>query len=293
METHPNSLSIYKMKKPAPFWETRVHDLQRGLSGLCVGYEQKVWRYDDLVDYAMEWLPEFCLTSKERGDIAAHNAVQRVKKAAHLIYTTPKYKNRGEFGEIFLHAAIREVFDSIPAISKFFYKSSHNETVKGFDCVHIVGNTAKGLQLWLGESKFYNNISAAIRDVTKELKLHFQKGFLRNEFVLIGNKIDIDEPHKTVVENLLSNRTSLDAVFQKICSPIMLTYDSDTVSQHDSICESYKNSFEMEIEKNYAAFQKACTALPKISFHLFLLPLANKIKLVKKLDSKLKAYQNL
>jgi len=146
------------LPQPERFWEIRVHDVgNKGISGLCVGYEQGVWRENAFADYVMDWLPEFSLNSKERENLNHANAVESLRKAARLVYKTEKFKNRGEFGEIFLHAAIRSVFDSIPAISKIYYKSSHNDTVKGFDCVHVVG-PVDDLELWLGEVKFYNEI---------------------------------------------------------------------------------------------------------------------------------------
>jgi len=61
-----------------------------------------------------------------------------------------KYKKRGEIGELLLHVICREVFKTYPAITKYFYKDSANNTVKGFDAVHVVVG-GDGLELWLGE----------------------------------------------------------------------------------------------------------------------------------------------
>ena len=53
--------------KPEPFLDVRVHDLSLspGLTGLCVGYELGKWRAEQLVEHAMDWLPEFALTYTE------------------------------------------------------------------------------------------------------------------------------------------------------------------------------------------------------------------------------------
>ncbi len=82
---------------PDPFWEIRVHEPNRdkGVSGLCVGYEQGQWRYSAFADHIMEWLPEFCLNSKERGELSHESAVKSLRKAAKLIYQTDKYAKRG------------------------------------------------------------------------------------------------------------------------------------------------------------------------------------------------------
>jgi hypothetical protein len=65
-----------------------------------------------------------------------------------LAASTDKYQKRGEIGELLLHVICREVFKTYPAITKYFYKDSSNNTVKGFDAVHVVV-TKTGLELWL------------------------------------------------------------------------------------------------------------------------------------------------
>lgn len=282
------------LPQPETFWEVRVHDLSsdKGLSGLCVGYEQGQWRYAAFADYVMEWLPEFCLNSKEREELSHESAVKSLRKAANLVYQTDKYAKRGEFGELFLHAAIRCVFDSLPAISKLYYKSSANNTVKGFDCVHIVG-PIENLELWLGEVKFYKDISGAIRDVVAEIDEHLEPDFLRKEFVLIGNKLDEIDSYTAAVQRLISGRTSLDDIFKRVCIPVLLTYESETVLQHESVCDAYVTAFREEVQQHFQTFCSKIAGLPPIRFHLFLLPLDEKGKLVDALHAKLRAWQQI
>lgn len=59
-------------------------------------------------------------------------------KSSKLVYESEKYMKRGEFGEVFLHMAIRQLYSTVPLISKLYWKSGLNETVKGFDSVHVV-----------------------------------------------------------------------------------------------------------------------------------------------------------
>ena len=224
------------LPQPPTFWELRVHDpdANKGVSGLCVGYEQGQWRYSAFADYIMEWLPEFCLNSKERDELSHESAVRCLRKAANLVYQTDKYAKRGEFGELFLHAAIRCVFGSLPAISKLYYESSLNNTVKGFDCVHVVG-PLDNLELWIGEVKFYKSVTAAIRDVISEIDEHLEANFLRKEFILIGNKLDERDTYTAAVQQLISERTSLDTIFGRVCIPVLLTYESNAVGRHTAV----------------------------------------------------------
>lgn len=279
------------MQAPAPFFEVRVSNLDWDptLIGLCVGYELGLWREDALVDHLMEWLPEFCLTFEEISNLDASNMVSMMREAVRKLYISGKFERRGEFGEVLLHAAVRQAFSSIPAISKIFYKSALNETVKGFDAVHVVPN-ADELELWLGEVKFYKNLDSAIRDVVEELHAHLEKDYLRDEFLLIKGKIDDNWPYAEKLKKILHHNTSLDEVFSKAVIPVLLTYESQTVLSHTQCSEDYKKAFQEELIASYKKFTNK--DLPKnIAIHLFLVPIKDKADLIKKLDQKLKIWQ--
>jgi Cap4 SAVED domain len=122
----------------------------------------RIFIFADRVITPRGWLPEFALKHSELTDLNTGNAVQLVRDAAKRVYESKKFENRGEFGELFLHAAIRQVFDSLPAISKIYYETARNDTAKGFDAVHVVVSPANELELWLGEAKFYNEVTRAV-----------------------------------------------------------------------------------------------------------------------------------
>lgn len=279
---------------PDPFLEVRIHDLSQspGLIGLCADYERGEWRMTQFVDHIMEWLPEFSLSQAELKALAgSNNWVPLVRRAAQAVYSTDKFKRRGEFGELLLHIAIRQVFQTEPAVSKIYYKSADNDTVKGFDCVHVTA-ADDGLELWLGEVKFYTRANAAIADVVKELQAHTQTDYLRREFILIGNKIDDSWPHAEQLKALLAPGMTLDKVFKRLCVPVLLTYDSAAVADHTICDEAYLACFKNEIREHYKSF--TASKLPgDVRIHLFLLPLKSKAELNQKLHEKLKTWQNI
>lgn len=279
--------------KPDPFLEVIVHEEIPipGLTGLCAGYEKEEWRNDQFADHLFEWLPEFALNYTESENLSKTNAVAHLRKAARNVYQSDKYKSRGEFGELLLHAVLRQIYDTIPAISKIFYKDSPNDTVKGFDAVHVVA-TRTVLELWLGEVKFYNNIYSAIADVIDELQKHTDKDYLRTEFAAITNKIDPRWPHQDKLKKLLSPNTSLDQVFDATCIPVLLTYDSPVVLKHKKFTDAYKNEIIKEMKHFH---QKFCTdyGACNLRIHLFLIPLKEKAKLVKALNDRLNSWQNI
>jgi hypothetical protein len=277
---------------PAPFLEVRTErlDLDPALIGWCAGYEMSEWRSKQLADHLLDWLPEFALTYSEWNDIRAHNARAQLAKAALSIYTSDKYKRRGEFGEILLHAMIRQRFKSVPLISKYYYKDSANDTVKGFDAVHVVPASGGGWELWLGEVKFYEDINKAIADVMEELKEHTDRDYLRAEFAAITNKIDDAVPQAAEVRELLNKNTSLDKIFKAVCIPILLTYDSKVINDHDEITDKFVQAFEQEVVYYQESFAEKAPPT-KVTIRLFLFPLKAKKTLVDNMHEALRRCQ--
>ncbi|EEN83171.1 MULTISPECIES: HamA C-terminal domain-containing protein [Bacteroidales] len=276
-----------------PFFNIIIHkdDTFPDLHGLCAGFESRQWRKDQLVNYLFEYLPEFALTYSELGNLTSENMVAKMRQVAASIYQSEKFKNRGEFGELLLHAIIREMYDTIPAISKIYYKDGPNETVKGFDAVHVIV-TDKALELWLGEVKFYNNISNAISDVIEELNQHIKTRYVRNEFIAITNKIDTKWPHANILKTLLHPNTSLDDVFSNTCIPVLLTYDSSVLTRYDNKCDEYIQEISEEFQRFHKKFCDKLGEFP-LTIHLFLFPLNTKAELINSLESKLKIWQSL
>lgn len=288
------------MEQPQPFLEIITHtNHQAGYDlALCAGFERGSWRCEQLADHVMEWLPEFALTYSELTGITHSNAMRMIKKAARIIYETDKYGLRGEFGELLLHIAIRQTYKTIPAVSKIYYKSSTNKTVEGFDAVHIV-KSATGIELWIGETKFYNDIDNAINHVCKEIVEHLETDYLRSEFILIANKIDPAWPEAAALKSLLSSNVSLDTVFERACIPVLLTYDSAVVQGSKKSDADYEREITNELN---AAFDKMRRTLSSrytkqfktnipISVHVILIPLDQKKTLIKSMNTKLKALQ--
>lgn len=261
------------------------------LHGVCAGYESGAWRAEQLSRYLIEWLPEFCLTYSELQSIRGTNAVSQLRAAAQTVYDTDKYDRRGEFGELLLHALLRETMQTQPAISKIFFKDSVNNTVKGFDAIHVV-DTPSGLELWLGEVKFYKDIGSAIADVAVELKAHFEDNYLKKEFLLITNKLDPTWSGTQKLKQLLHRNVSLDEVVSAIVVPVLLTYESKTTQAYKKACAEYTQKLEVELEKIHLRF-KAANSVKHVRVELFLFPMASKKDLLDQLHKRLVAAQNI
>lgn len=239
----------------------------------------------------MEWLPEFCLSYSEYESIKGTNAVSQLRAAAQTVYDTDKYDRRGEFGELLLHALLRETKQTQLAISKIFFKDSANNTVKGFDAIHVL-DTPQGLELWLGEVKFYKDIGKAIADVTAELEVHFKDDYLKKEFLLITRKLDPAWSGTSKLQKLLHRNTSLDKVVSTIVVPVLLTYESTTTQAYKQACAEYTEKLEAELTKVHARFKKA-NKVTQVRIELFLFPMSSKADLLDQLHNRLLAAQSI
>lgn len=233
---------------------------------------------------------EFALAYSEYSKMEPTDAYKLVKKAAKKVYSTEKYHRRGEFGELYLHTILREIYNTEPAVSKIFYKDSENDTVKGFDCVHISVTQDDEIELWIGEVKFYQDIDDAISKVIPEIKDHVQTDYLKSEFSIILDKVDPKWPHSEKFQQLLDPNTKLEDIFSRACIPILLTYNSPALIDYERIKEEYKEKLSQELVKHFENFNNKYQ-VNEIRIHLILLPLQDKSQLLEKCHEALKSCQ--
>lgn len=288
------------MDSPRPFLTEVFHqvvDLGDDRA-LCAGFERHKWRSDQLADHVLEWLPEFALKHSELEQLDHSNAIKLIRRAAKTVYQSEKYEKRGEFGEILLHIAMRQLYETLPAISKIFYKTSANETVKGFDAVHVVRGES-GLELWVGETKFYRCLKSAVRDVVVEIIDHLETDYLRSEFIFIANKIDPCWPEADALNALIDQSSSIDQVFASMCIPVLLTYESPVTAGSTQIDQAYLDAIKNELTSEFARLRTSLCEKYKdkyhedfgIRLHVLVIPLADKDSFIKSLDKKLKGLQ--
>lgn len=264
------------------------------LLGICAGFENGEWRGKRLAENIFNCIPDFCLSYSEIHEVDSAEWMGKLRKAAAMIYNSSKYKNRGEFGELLLHYILKDFYKTIPAISKMYFKDGPNETVKGFDAVHVIENDNGMLDLWLGEVKFYKEASQAIKDVVPEIEEHFACDYLRTEFIAITNKLDKQSPFYTKLSKLISPDTSLDDIFERICVPVLITFNSKVIDKHTKFTDAYKEEMKAEMEKYFKQFEALFEKLGMdIEIHLFLLPLKTKETFIQMLNTKLKLWQQL
>lgn len=272
---------------PEPLLSPHVDDrrISPSLTALGVGYELKVWRAEALAGHILDWVLDFALRPEERRPLSTGRARQVMRRA--VAATFGNGKDRGVPGEILLHAVCRQLFGSDTVISKVFFKTADNDTYKGFDGVHCVHNDQDELELWLGEAKFYRRLDQAIRAVLDDLDEHLTRGYLRNEFAVVADKIDDNHPHAEELRRLMHPNTSLDQVFRRIVVPVLIAYDSDATLAHEALCPEYEEALEAEVRRAWLRFARGVDASLPVTVRLFLVPMADKAALVDAIDAEL------
>lgn len=261
------------------------------LRAYSVGFDQNKFRLQPLLDIVMDVVPEFAFGHYEAKGIPYTAIANKLREAAKTIYTTEKYQKRGEFGEIVLHLLLRDFYNTIPLVSKIYFKDSGNMAVHGFDGVHI---TIEGeiKKLWLGESKFYGSGTEGISALLKDVKEHFKEDYLRAEFNLISRKIHDDTPEVEHWKQLMHRHKRLDEIFQSVCIPLVCTYTSDIFKSHIDQTKEYLEAFEKECRELKAEFDKK-NIHTNLEIILMLLPVPSKDDLNTEFHKRLNSAQNI
>lgn len=283
-------LSVYD-HKPARFLidlsKTKHAELSSSI--YCAGFELGKWRCSQLAFHLAEWLPDYALIEEELR-VNHANMLLKLNQAAVRVYTSEKYKKRGEAGEIALHAICRDFFQTIPISPRVFYKSASNDLIKAFDMVHARLPVSEPVELWLGESKLWKEGDSAIADAIKSVRNHIDAGFLANEKLILGPQIPKDTPRYEEIVKLFHKSTSLDAFLKSAVFVVGILCDSESAGaafQHDA---QYISAAEAEMEKLAKSLNDS--GLPsQLRMVLVYIPLVTKESLVAAFDDRLKGLQ--
>jgi hypothetical protein len=229
---------------PRPFNSDLVITEHMGLEDLKayhVGFDRKVFRLEPLVDVIRRVIPEFALGYHQGLNIPIAQIIDRLREAAETVYQTDKYQKRGEFGELILHLLLRDFHNTIPLISKIYFKDSPDVPAHGFDGVQITIND-KEKKLWLGESKLYKDGMQGIRELAEDVKKHVNAEYLSKEFSLIVKKLPENIPEIEHWRTLMNKHQKLDVVFSSIVIPMICTYSSDIFRRRSNILKISKKN---------------------------------------------------
>lgn len=279
-----------RLRYPDPFLEVRVEqlDLPFPSQSLCAGYEGGVWRASQLADHLFQWLPYAALNQEHQLSFGASNFVELLQLAATHVYNTRKTASRGELGELLFHLICVLHHGTFPVVCKLVLKTAPNDTVKGFDAVHLVP-AGDGFDLWLGESKFYQNPRDAIREAVESVRSHVLPAFLSTEKAMILGHIPKTLPMYEKVLPLFRSQTSSDRLLAMSVFPILIAYESDTVGDHTELCDPYVEQLHREVADLKTYFTRRIDGM-RLRFRLIFVPMGSKQAVIDRFDRKLEVF---
>ncbi len=282
-------MSVYE-SKPERFLEKLHEETSNPASELfCAGYELEQWRCEPFAFHLAEWLPDYALPEEELR-VNHANSLLKLNQAAVRVYTSEKYKNRGEAGEIALHAICRDFFDTIPISPRVFYKSASNDVVKAFDMVHVRFPPTGAIEIWLGESKLYVEGAAATADAITSIRAHIDGGFLSNQKLLLGPQIPKTTPRHDEISAIFKKQASLDTLLRNAVFAVGIFCNSNSAAAAKKQDEVYLKAAKEELAV-LAAKLSASGLATKLKLVLIYIPLADKGALVDAFDKRLKGLQ--
>ena len=251
-------------------------------------FENGSWRYRKFKDFIFNNLPETALSKEERESLVDFTKLERAAENLRLSDEHDSGKS-GEVGEIVLYGIMKNYYGALPIVPKIFYKQNRQDFAKGADSVHIVIEDNNDFSLWLGEAKFYTDISSAMDKAILSIKDLLSLEKLKKENSIITNLKDLDiylqnnQPLLDEIKSLLNQDTSIDKLKPKLHIPILLLHECDITKNTTEMSEEYKNNikaYHIKQAENY--FTKQINQLSSIhkyesiTFHLILFPVPEK-----------------
>lgn len=198
----------------------------------------------EFIDAVMRYLPEYAMGDDPAPtstiDLVPYlketaNSVIKVKKIAeirkYIEAETPYdqwdpdilkiYSTKGIFSELILHFLLRSIHNTMPLISKIYFKDSFAHEAHGFDSVHVSDDN----KLWLGETKFYSDSKRGIKALIEDLNAHFKHDYLKDQFLIINRALSHKNPEREGWIEKLQNATRLEEKLEMIVVPLLCIYE--------------------------------------------------------------------
>ena len=258
---------------------------------------------ENILEYAFAYadIPRNQITKKQREAAQSLLKLHEIEKLRYYLEDdVPEedwepaflrwYEKKGVLGEIVLHMFLKEFKNTIPLISKMYFKDSFSQEAKGFDAVHV---SQDSLTLWLGETKFYKAwktkgvVKGGIDELVEDLKKHITKDYLSEQYVIIkrGLETQLEHPQREEWIEKLSRPILLKDVFQYIRIPLLCIYEDDIALDYlKAIDDAVKDAGIVSHTATLRDYYNSINTFPyreQVQTVLILMPIEAKKKLVK------------
>ncbi len=243
------------------------------------------YRWKPFIKLLQEVIPEFAFGFHQGVTVDQTGIIEKLCEAAKSIRVD---KKGGDIGELILHLLLRDFHNTIPLLSKLYFKDNRGIPVHGFDAVHI--QTAKKT-LWLGESKLYKDGKIGVSELITDIKKHILGDYLNSEFALISKKVKVcsEIPEKEYWLNLMHDSTKMTDVLDSITIPLLCTFTSDNFTDFEKETEEFINAYEKEVRSLKEHFDENNDHPLKTHLNIILLlfPIKCKDELVVRMNKKI------
>lgn len=191
------------------------------------------------------------------------------------------YLTKGVFSELILHYLLRTFKNTVPLISKIYFKDSYSHEAHGFDAVHVTEDR----KLWLGETKFYSDGKQGISALIDDLNKHLKHDYLKDQFLIIGRALDHSNQRREDWIQALNAATRLEEKLDMIIVPLLCIYEDkfataiiDTINQQgniDALCLEHFSAL-----KEYFDKKNNFPNRDRVQLVLILLPVESKRRIV-------------
>lgn len=267
------------------------------LLSLINDFEDWTWREKKFNHFIWNEIWEAALSASERGAMIGQpsSILSEAAKKLRLTDRVDEFWKWSEIAEILLYWIMKYYFHALPVVPKIFYKQNSRDNAKWADSVHIrITEAQDDFELWLWEAKFFNSIEdARLDNVINSVATGLNTEKLRKENSIITSVGDIDalienQDLRDKIRSALSGSCSIDTIKPKLHVPIMLLYECDITKSHNQLTDEYKNSiYDYHINRAKSYFTKQLTKIETtvhlfdtITFHLILLPVPDKSRIV-------------
>ena len=258
---------------------------------LCPNFELGSWRYRILAEHLFDWLPDVALRPDER-DLLLYEPNKQLANSCRRLFDTDNPSSRGEIGEILLHALCRQEHQTVPFVSRLFYKMRTNDSVTSVDVAHMLFDEASAkLELWLGEAKLSGNMQDARYRALESIRPLWSPNFVYEMKALIGPKIEPGTPYAAALERLFREETTLDDIIDSIVIPICIAADFPETVSASRRTHDYIGAVLKELLATYKYFKDRVPN--NVEFVLMLVPLDSKAKIESAVNRRVRSFLDL
>ena len=262
---------------------------------LCMvnDFEDGKWNVEAFHDFIWDNIAQTALNKKEREALGGRPSTL-LKRAAKNLRITDNDVSGGEVAEILLYSIMKHHYNALPVVPKIYYKQNANDFAKGADGVHIVIESNDDFSFWLGEAKFYNELTnSRLDNIVASVHESLTSDKIKKEnSIILGIKdmdeLEIPETLLNRIKSLLDKDASLDKLKPHLHVPILLLHECRITSKANFKSEEYLNSIKEQYADRATAYFKKKIQKCKddifmysdICFHLMLIPVPNKEQIV-------------